>query len=267
MRSSLEYRFENLRVEDRGDRLFVVTVDRPKVLNALNDQTIGELHCCFGSLAEDSNVGAVILTGGGEKAFVAGADIRELAEQTPFEAARRARAGQAAFDRIERLGKPVVAAIGGYALGGGLELALACHVRIASSRAKLGLPEVSLGIIPGFGGTQRLPRLIGRGNALRAILSGDPLGADEALRVGLVEQVVEPDELLPAAEKLARRCLERGPVALRFALDAVLRGEGVDLGEGLEIEADLFGLISATADVREGMNAFLEKRSPNFKNE
>lgn len=263
----MEYRFENLRVEDRGDRLFVVTVDRPKVLNALNDATIAEIDRCFEQLGSDPAVGAVVLTGGGEKAFVAGADIKELAEQSPFEAKTRALAGQKAFLRVEQLGKPVIAAIGGYALGGGLELALACHTRVASSRAKLGLPEVSLGIIPGYGGTQRLPRLVGRGMALRAILGGDPFDAEEAHRIGLVDQVVEPEELMAAAEKWARRTLSRGPVALRLALEAVLRGQETSLDEGLEIEADLFGLISATEDMREGMKAFLEKRAAEFKNQ
>jgi len=257
--------FANLRVEIGGDRLATVTVARPAVLNALDDATIAEIDACFAALAADPAVGAVIVTGAGEKAFVAGADIRQLASQGPADARARAQAGQRAFDRIERCGKPVIAAVNGFALGGGCELALACHLRYLSNTARLGLPEVSLGIIPGYGGTQRLQRIVGRGRALQMVLGGEMVSAGEAVAWGLANGVVPADELMPTVRKVAATILSRGPVALRYALDAVLRGGEAPLAEGLAIEADLFGLVSATEDMREGMQAFLEKRAASFR--
>lgn len=256
---------KNLQVEVGEDRIATVTVNRPDVLNALNDDTIAEIDRCFLALSRDHRVGVVIVTGAGEKAFVAGADIRELASQGPDEARERARAGQHAFDRVERCGKPVIAAVNGYALGGGCELALACHLRFVSSKARLGLPEVSLGIIPGYGGTQRLQRIVGRGRALQMVLAGEPVGAGEAVAHGLANGVVPAEELIATVRKVAETMLSRGPVALRLALEAVLRGGDVPLAEGLSIEADLFGLVSATEDMKEGMQAFLEKRAANFQ--
>ncbi len=264
MGRALANSMENLTLEVGEDRIATLTVQRPEVLNALNDQTIAEIDCCFAGIATDDRIGVVILTGAGDKAFVAGADIRELASQDPERARARALAGQRAFSRIEQCGKPVIAAINGFALGGGLELALACHLRYVSNQARLGLPEVSLGILPGYGGTQRLQRIVGRGRALQLILTGDMIGAGEAVAYGLANGVSPADELLPTVRKVAETLISRGPVALRYALDAVLRGGEVSLPEGLAIEADLFGLISATEDMKEGMSAFLEKRPANF---
>ncbi len=263
----MEHRFENLAVERAADGLVRITVTRPKALNALDDRTIAEIDRIFGELADDASARVVIVTGAGDKAFVAGADIGELSRQGAAEGRRRSRAGQRAFDRIERLGKPVIAALNGFALGGGLELALACHLRFAAVGAKLGLPEVGLGIIPGFGGTQRLARLVGCGRALEWVLGGEMHGAEEAHRIGLVNGVFAADALLAGVEAAARKLLARGPVALRLALEAVLRGGDLALEAGLALEADLFGLISATADMREGMQAFLEKRPPQFRGE
>ncbi len=256
--------YENLTLEIR-DRLARVTVNRPKVLNTLNDQTVRELHAVFAHLRGDASVGAVILTGAGEKAFAAGADINELAVMGPLAAEAISRRGQSALREIETLGKPVIAAVNGYALGGGCELALACHVRFASENAKMGLPEVGLGIIPGYGGTQRLPRVVGPGRALELITTARVIDAQEALRIGLVNAVLPQAELLPHCERVAAEILSRGPVAVRMALDAALRGLETDLEHGLEQEATFFGLVSATEDMREGMRAFLEKRKPSFK--
>ena len=257
--------FEHLRVE-RRDRIAVVTIDRPPV-NALNDGTVGEIDRCFELLAADDDVALIILTGGGDKAFVAGADIEELEKQDSVSRQARALRGQAAFTRIERMRKPVIAAVNGFALGGGCELALACHLRYASAKARLGLPEVSLGIIPGYGGTQRLARLVGPGRALEWILTGEMIPAEEAYRIGLVNGVCEPGELLTHVEGIARKILTRGPVALGYALEAVYRGGDSSLDEGLALEAELFGLVSATRDMKEGTRAFLEKRSPEFTGE
>jgi enoyl-CoA hydratase len=248
-----------------GDRLARLTINRPEKLNALDRATMQEIDRAVAAAGEDPEVGALILTGAGDKAFVAGADINELARQTPLEGALYARAGQAVLTRLERLGKPSIAAINGYALGGGLELALACTLRIASETARMGLPETSLAIIPGYGGTQRLARLVGRGKALEMILTGEPIDAREAHRVGLVSRVVPPAELLPAAEGLARTLLQRGPVALRCALQAVQEGLEMSQAEGLALEATLFGLTCATEDMREGTTAFLEKRKPSYR--
>jgi len=262
--------FENLTVEVGEDRIATVTVDRPEVLNALNDRTIAEIDRCFSGIADaplegEGAIAVVILTGAGEKAFVAGADIKELASQGPDEARERARAGQRALARIENCGRPVIAAINGFALGGGLELALACHLRYVSNKARLGLPEVSLGIIPGYGGTQRLQRVVGRGRAMQPVLTGELLGAGAAVAHGLANGVSPPEELMDTVRKVAATIASRGPVALRLALDAMLRGGDVSLPEGLAIEADLFGLVSATEDMKEGMTAFFEKRNASFK--
>jgi enoyl-CoA hydratase len=256
--------FENLLV-DVSERIATVTFNRPKVLNALNARTIEELDECVRGLGEDSAVGAVIFTGAGEKAFVAGADITELARYSPQQAQECAQRGQGVFGRIERLGKPTIAAINGYALGGGCELALACSMRIASTTARLGQPEVKIGIIPGYGGSQRLPRLIGKGMALEMILSGEPLAAEEALRWGLVNRVVAPEELMPAARALAGKILANGPLAVRYSLEAVNQGAEQPLDQGLFLESAMFGVVFATEDMREGTEAFLEKRAPKFK--
>ncbi len=261
----MSYDFEHLRTSVAAEGIATVTIHRPQALNALNDATIRELDECFLRLSADDAVKVVIVTGAGERAFVAGADIRELAEQGAHEARARARAGQRAFDRIERAGKPVLAAINGFALGGGLELALACHLRYAAATARLGLPEVTLGIIPGYGGTQRLQRIIGRGRALEWILSGEMLGAEEGQRIGLLNGVFPASDLIAKATEIAHKLASRGPIALRFALDAVLRGGDGTLADGLALEADLFGLVSATADMKEGMRAFLDKRPPQFR--
>jgi enoyl-CoA hydratase len=263
MTTATSMTFENLNVDIR-DRIARVTVNRPKVLNALNEKTVRELHAAFASLREDAAVGAVILTGAGEKAFVAGADINELAVMTPLQGEASSRLGQAALREIELLGKPVIAAINGFALGGGCELALACHIRFASETARMGLPEVGLGIIPGYGGTQRLPRIVGLGHALELIATARMVDAQEALRIGLVNRVLPAAELIPHCEKVASEILSRGPLAVRYAMDAAIRGIETDLAQGLDREAGHFGLLAATADMREGLKAFLEKRKPTF---
>ena len=255
--------FENLLL-DVSERIATVTFNRPKMRNALNARTIEELDDCVRALEQDSGVGAVIFTGAGEKAFVAGADINELARYSPQQAQECALRGQAVFSRIERLGKPTIAAINGYALGGGCELALACSMRIASRAARLGQPEVKIGVIPGYGGSQRLPRLIGKGMALEMILGGEPLSAEDALRWGLVNQVVAPEELLPAARNLAKKILANAPLAVRYSLEAVNQGAEQPLDQALYLESALFGMTFATDDVREGTQAFLEKRPPRF---
>jgi enoyl-CoA hydratase len=247
------------------DRIAWITLQRPEKLNALNNEVLKELEQAFASLEFDDQVGAVVLTGSGEKAFVAGADIAELASLDTASARRQALAGQAVFERIESFPKPVIAAVNGFALGGGCELALACHIRIASENAKFGLPEVSLGVIPGYGGTQRLPRLVGKGVALDMILSGEMVAAADAYRTGLVSRVFPQAELRAGADKLARMILARGPLALRSALDAVQQGLEMPLEKGLQFEAALFGLLASTQDMKEGMAAFLEKRPAQFK--
>ncbi len=256
--------FPNLSIETR-DGVAVVTVNRPKVLNALNAETISELDRAFAELGTDQAVKGVILTGSGEKAFVAGADIEELAQETPASGQETSRRGQRVFRRIETLGKPVIGAVNGFALGGGLELALACHIRLAAEGAKLGLPEVKLGVIPGYGGTQRLARIVGRGRALEMILSGEMIDAAEAHRIGLVNRVVPLAELLEEAESLMRKILSNGPLAVRYALSAIDQGLDGSLEEGMVLESTLFGLSCATEDMQEGMNAFIEKRAAQFK--
>jgi enoyl-CoA hydratase len=242
-----------------------VTVNRPDKLNALNDRLMDELSAAFEALETDDAVRGVVLTGSGEKAFVAGADIGELARQTPVQGQDRSRRGQRVLDRIEGLGKPVIAAINGFALGGGCELAMACHVRVAAEGARLGTPEVKLGIMCGYGGTQRLARLVGRGRALELLLTGEMIDAQEALRIGLVNRVVPRERLLAESEALLRKMLANGPLSLRFTLDAVSRGLEMPAAEAMAFEATLFGLICTTEDMKEGTRAFLEKRPPKFQ--
>ena len=249
----------------REGAVAVVIINRPKVLNALNIATLDELAATMGQLQRDGTVRCVIITGAGEKSFIAGADINELAALTPTLAREHVRKGQAVLDLIEQLGKPVIAAINGYALGGGCELAMACTIRIAADTARLGQPEINLGTIPGFGGTQRLSRLIGAGRALELLLTGEPVGAAEALRLGLVNRVVPAADLLAEAHRLAAAIAAKAPVAVRYILEAVRGGVQLPLGEAQALEAALFGLAASTSDMREGTRAFLEKRAPEFK--
>jgi len=255
--------FDNIRVQVDGG-IAVLTIDRPKKLNALDNDTIGELRTAVAELSADAGAGVVIVTGAGEKAFVAGADITVLVEQGVVDGVANSKLGQALTLEIEASPKPFLAAINGFALGGGLELALACDVRFASANARLGLPEVSLGIIPGYGGTQRLPRLIGMGPALHMIMTGDPVDAAQAHRLGLVIGVFEPGELMPGVRAAAARILSRGPTALALAKQAARRGAQLPLEQGLALEADLFGMISSTGEMKEGMTAFLDKRKPSW---
>lgn len=255
---------DNVRTENH-DGILVVTIDRPKVLNALNSQTVEEIYQVFAAARSDDAVKAVIVTGGGEKAFVAGADINELAQKTPITGKETSERGQFIFSFIERFPKPVIAAINGFALGGGCELALACHIRIASERAQLGLPEVSLGIIPGYGGTQRMARLLGKGRALELICTGERVSAGEAERIGLVNRVVPAEQLMAVAEEMARKIMSRGPLAVRAAIEAVMNGSDMPFEQGQFLEATLFGLLCASKDTKEGMQAFIEKRTANFK--
>jgi len=256
--------FENLTWEIR-DGIAIITINRPDKLNALNQRTVRELDEAVGRAGADDAVKAVIITGSGPKAFVAGADINELSEQTPIAGKDYSIYGQGVLSRIESLGKVVIAAINGFALGGGCELALACHIRIASGNARLGLPEVTLGIIPGFGGTQRLARLIGKGKALELILSGEMVDAAEAARIGLVNRVVEAGRALDEAEALARTIASRGPVAVKMAIEAVNEGIEMPAEEGFFLEATLFGLVVTTEDFKEGTRAFVEKRKARFR--
>lgn len=245
------------------DRIAVLTINRPNKLNALNDAVMIELGQAVDEIIDRDDIGGVIVTGAG-KAFVAGADIAELAQQGPFDGKARALTGQAVYRRLETCGKPVVAAVNGFALGGGCELAMACHLRVASEKARFGQPEVKLGICPGYGGTQRLPRLIGKGRAIDLIITGRLVGADEALQLGLVNKVVAHDELITEAESLLRGIMAMGPLAVRLSLEAIDQGCDMSLDEGLLLEANHFGLLAATTDMKEGMGAFLEKREPEF---
>jgi enoyl-CoA hydratase len=256
--------YENVKVAV-ADGVATVTIDRPKVLNALNGQTLREMAHAFDELARNEAVRAVVVTGSGDKAFVAGADINELAKMKALEAKDLARFGQQVFARLETMGKPTFAMINGFALGGGCELALACTLRTASTNAKLGLPEVSLGIIPGYGGTQRLARIAGPGVAREWVLTGDIYDAQEAHRVGVVNRLFAPAELLEGTMKLVRTVVSRGPVALRLGMEAINRGMNMGQQEGEIMECDMFGLASTTEDMREGMAAFLEKRKPSFR--
>jgi enoyl-CoA hydratase len=256
--------YENLLYELR-DHIATITFNRPKVLNALNRKTVEELGDALNRSREDADVRVLILTGAGEKSFVAGADINELAQRTPVDGKDFSLFGQEIFHRLETMGKPSIAAINGFALGGGCELALSCTMRIASRSARLGQPEVKLGILPGYGGSQRLPRLCGKGAAHELILTGEMISADEALRIGLVNHVVEPAELMPAAESIAKKIIANAPLAVKFAMEAVEHGMEMPQEEGLFLEATLFGLCCATEDMREGTRAFIEKRPPQFK--
>src|SRR5437762_7924594 len=256
-------KLENVLYEKKG-AIAYVTLNRPKVLNALNKATIAELNEVFKDAHEDAAVRGVILTGAGDKAFAAGADIGEMANDTPGEAEDKTRHGQRLTKVIENLGKPVIAAVNGFALGGGCELAMACTIRLAVETAKFGQPEVTIGIIPGYGGTQRLPRLVGKGRALQLILSADMIDAQEAYRIGLVNKVVPADQLLAEADKLLRGILSMGPLAVRLSMEAVGEGLEMTLEEGLLLEANHFGLLAATQDMKEGLTAFLEKRPAKF---
>ncbi len=247
------------------DTIATVTIQRPEKLNALNPQVIDELGQAFRSLRSDETVRAVILTGAGDKAFVAGADIGVLAEMTPLSGVEVSRQGQVVFREIETFPRPVIAAVGGYALGGGCELALACHLRIASENARFGLPEVGLGIIPGYGGTIRLARLVGLGRALELTLTGGQVKADEAERIGLVNAVVPQEALMERAREMAGRIARNGPVAVQMALEAIYQALDSSTQEALIHESSLFGLLASTADMKEGMGAFLEKRKPTFQ--
>jgi len=241
-----------------------VTLNRPKVLNALNAQTWEALRTSFEEARDDAEVRGVILTGAGDKAFIAGADISEVAHLSAVEAERSSSNGQAVLDLIENLGKPVVAAINGFALGGGCETAMACTLRIASETAKFGQPEVKLGLLPGGGGTQRLPRLVGKGRALQLILTGEVISAPEAWRIGLVNEVVPAASLISRAEEILKQILGNAPIATRYSLDAVNKGMDTSLAQGQALEASFFGLCAATEDKKEGTSAFLEKRAPQF---
>ena len=251
---------ETLLVE-RDGAVAVVTINRPKVLNALNSQTITELEQTMRELQQDEGVRAIVLTGAGEKSFVAGADINELAVLSPAEGQRHARRGQSVFDAIENLGKPVIAAINGFALGGGCELAMACTVRIAADTARLGQPEINLGIMPGYAGSQRLPRLVGKGRALEILLTGDMVSAARAFEIGLVNKVVPAADLMADARKLAASLASKAPIAVRYILEAVQHGCEMPLADAQYLEASLFGLVASTDDMREGTRAFLEKRA------
>jgi len=255
---------ENVLYETKG-AIAYVTLNRPKVLNALNQRTWENLRTAFEDARDDAAVRGVILTGTGDKAFIAGADISELARITPVAAQQSSRFGQAVLDLIENLGKPVIAAVNGFALGGGCETAMACTIRLASEKAKFGQPEVTLGIPPGGGGTQRLPRLVGRGRALQLILSGEIISAQEAYRMGLVNEVVPAAELIPRAEAILKQIFANAPIAVTYSLEAVNRGLETSQAEGLALEASFFGLCAATEDKQEGTSAFLAKREPLFQ--
>lgn len=256
-------RLANVLYEKRG-AIAYVTVNRPKVLNALNTPTWKDLRTAFEDARDDTAIRGVILTGAGDKAFIAGADISELAHLSAFEAEQSSRFGQGVLDLIEDLGKPVIAAVNGFALGGGCETAMACTIRIAVESAKFGQPEVALGLVPGGGGTQRLPRLVGKGRALHLILSGEMIGAQEAYRIGLVNEIVPAADLVTRAEAILKRIASNAPIAVKFALEAANKGMETSQGEGLLLEASYFGLCAATEDKKEGTTAFLEKRAPQF---
>lgn len=255
---------ENIKYEKK-EGIAYVTVNRPKVLNALSQRVVAELKAVFEDARDDQAVRGVILTGAGDKAFIAGADIAEMTKQTPVESEASTRNGQATLDLIENLGKPVIAAINGFALGGGCETAMACTIRLATENAKFGQPEVKLGIIPGFGGTQRLPRIIGKGRALQLILTGEMIGAQEAYRIGLVNEIVPAADLIPRAEAILKQISSNAPLAVKFALQAVHRGAETSQTEGLVIESTSFALCAATEDMREGTSAFVQKRPAKFQ--
>jgi enoyl-CoA hydratase/carnithine racemase len=255
---------KNVLYEKKG-AIAYVTLNRPKVLNALNQQTWEDLRAAFEDARDDTAARGVIITGAGDKAFIAGEDISELANVTAVEAQKSSSYGQAVLNLIEDLGKPVVAAVNGFALGGGCETAMACTIRVASENAKFGQPEVKLGVIPGGGGTQRLPRLVGKGRALQLILSGEMIGAQEAYRIGLVNEVVPAADLITRAEAILKQIFANAPIAVKFALEVVNKGLETSLAEGLSLEAALFGLCAGTEDKKEGTQAFLQKRAAQFQ--
>ena len=257
--------FQNILFEVKNS-IAQITINRPDKLNALNDATIEELDRVFTAIANDDSVNVVIITGAGQKAFVAGADISELNKLSLLKGKQFAEKGQKVFSKIENLGKPVIAAVNGFALGGGCELALACHIRLASENAKFGQPEVNLGIIPGYGGTQRLAKLVNTGRALEYILTGDMIDAQEAYRVGLVNHVYEPEELLQKAWEMAEKIASKGQIAVRMATKAVVSSGELNKTEGMNLEASLFAICCGSEDFKEGTTAFLEKRKPVFKN-
>ncbi len=257
-------KLENV-VYDKKGPIAYVTLNRPKVMNALNKATINELRAAFEDARDDSAVHGVILTGAGERAFAAGADIAEIANNTAVEAEEATRRGQALTDLIENLGKPVIAAVNGFALGGGCELAMACTIRVAAESAKFGQPEVKLGVMPGYGGTQRMPRLVGRGRALKLILSGDIIDAAEAYHIGLVDELVPDAHVIERAEIVLKKIIANAPLSVKYALEAVNKGLETSVAEGLLIEASLFAVCASTDDKKEGTSAFLEKRAPKFQ--
>ncbi len=250
---------------DIQDQIAYLTIDRAEVLNALDEETLDELEKAFSGLRQREDVGAVILTGAGEKAFVAGVDIQELADLDSLGAKAKAIRGQAIFKQIETFPKPVIGAINGLCLGGGCELAMVCHIRVATENARFGQPEVKLGIIPGYGGTQRLSRLVGKGLAMEVILSGEMINATEAHRIGLVNRIVSQRDLIPYCRELAAKILGNAPLAVRYSIEAINRGAEMPLHQALGLEATLFGLSFATQDMQEGIKAFLEKRTPQFR--
>jgi enoyl-CoA hydratase len=256
--------FENILFEKKG-AIAYVTVNRPKVLNALNMATMEDLRAAFHDIKKDTGIRVVIMTGAGDKAFIAGADIAELAKHDAVSAKEYTHRGQSVLNLIENLGKPVIASINGFALGGGCEIAMACTMRLASENAKLGQPEVKLGIIPGYGGTQRLPRLVGKGIAMQLLLAGEMNSAQEAHRIGLVNEVTTPAELIPRAEAIAQKIIANAPLAVQYTIEAVNKGVEMPLAEGLYLEAVLFGVACASEDKKEGTTAFLEKRQAQFK--
>jgi len=255
---------ENVLYEKKG-AIAYVTLNRPKVLNALNQRTWQDLRAAFEDARDDADVRGVILTGAGDKAFIAGADISELAQVTAVQAERSSTYGQEVLNLVENLGKPVVAAINGFALGGGCETAMACTIRLATESARFGQPEVKLGVLPGGGGTQRLPRLVGKGRALQLILSGEMISAQEAYRIGLVNEVVPAADLIPRAEAILKQIFANAPLAVRYSLEAVNKGLETSQTEGLALEASFFGLCAGTEDKQEGTQAFLQKRAPQFQ--
>ena len=257
-------KLENVLYEKKGP-IACVTINRPKVLNALNAKTISELRSAFEDARDDSAVRGVVFTGAGDKAFAAGADISEMANDTPLTAEQKTRAGQALTDVIENLGKPVIAAANGFALGGGCELSMACTIRIAAETARFGQPEVKIGVMPGYGGTQRLPRLIGKGRALQLILSGAMIDAQEAYRLGLVNEVVPSANLITRVEALLKQIISNAPVGVKYAIEAVNKGLDTSLSEGFLLEASLFAICAGTEDKKEGTSAFLAKRAPKFQ--
>jgi enoyl-CoA hydratase len=264
MSAEVSANFENITYEVKGSIAYI-TMNRPKVMNALNRRTVEELNSAFHAAKEDATVKGIILTGTGEKAFIAGADIAELSAIDSDKAGEFSAKGQEVLSFIETLGKPVIAAVNGFALGGGCETAMACTIRIAAENAMFGQPEVKLGIIPGYGGTQRLPRLVGKGRALQIILTGDLIGAQDAHRIGLVDEVVPGADLMPRCEAILKQINANAPIAIRYAIDAVNKGVDTDLTSGLTLEAKYFALAAATEDKKEGTSAFVQKRAPQFQ--